>query len=144
MALLVGVITLAVAQSPPTTLANSSFVGTWQGKMNDLPAIDLTVNDAGESLSGFIVFYMHKRSDPNGPWHVEGQDRTPLLVPHVEGKTLTFEVEHHKCHDCTELGPNVKFRMELTGPNEARLWNLEHQHPGKDLGSGLKLLRRTR
>jgi len=64
-------------------------------------------------------------------------------VPRLEGKTLTFEVQHYKCHGRTELGPNVKFRMELTGPNEARRWKLENQDTSKDFGPGLNLVRRT-
>lgn len=71
-----------------------------------------------------------------------GETPTRLLAPLVEGGTLTFEVQHHKCHGCAELGPNVTFRMELTGPNEARLWKLETQDPKKDLDPGLKLVRR--
>src|SRR4029077_4359806 len=66
-----------------------------------------------------------------------------LLVARVEGKTLTFEVEHHKCHECAELGPNVKFRMELAGSNEARLWKLDGQKVDQDLGPGLRLTRRN-
>jgi hypothetical protein len=63
----------------------------------------------------------------------------PLLVPRVEGDVLTFEVEHHKCHDCKELDANAKFRMKLTGANEARIWRLE---PGKTpTDDGLKLVR---
>lgn len=131
-----------VAQSAASVPEKSPFAGTWELKMNDLPGIDLKIDEAGERISGAIVFYYQERNSANGPWHVAGETPVPLLVPHVEGKTITFEVQHHKCHGCTELGPNVKFRMELTGPNEARLWNLENQNTSKDLGPGLKLMRR--
>jgi hypothetical protein len=110
--------------------------------MNDLPGIDLKIEEVGGKVSGTIIFYFQERNDPSQPWHVARQDPVPLLVPHVAGKTLTFEVRHHKCHDCAELGPNVKFRVELTGPNEARLWKLENQDTSNDLGPGLKLVRR--
>ena len=66
----------------------------------------------------------------------------PLLVPGVEGKTLTFEVEHRKCHECVELGQNAEFRMELRGPDEARL-KLDEQRADKGLGPGLRLTRRN-
>ena len=131
------------AQSPAKPSTDAPFVGTWEGKMNDLPGIDLKLKQAGANVSGTIVFYFQERSDPKEPWHVAGESPVPLLVPHVDGKTLTFEVQHHKCHDCPELGPNVKFRIELTGPNEARLWKLEDQNANKDLGPGLKLVRRA-
>jgi len=59
----------------------------------------------------------------------------------VEGKVLTFEVEHDKCHGCTEVGPNAKFRMELITPNEARLWKLDGEERSSD--TGLRLVRKT-
>lgn len=125
--------------------AKPSFAGTWEGKTNDLPGIDLKIEEANGKISGIVTFYFQERSDANAPWHVASEYPVPLLVPHVEGNTLTFEVQHHKCHTCPELGPNVKFRMEITGPNEARLWKLENegQEKNKDLGPGLKLVRRT-
>jgi hypothetical protein len=130
------------AQSTANAPAKSPLAGTWEGKMNNLPGIDLKIDEAGGKIGGVIVFYFQERSNPNEPWHVAGESPVALLVPHVQGKTLTFEVQHHKCHGCAELGPNVKFRMELTGPNEARLWNLENQGTNKDLGPALELVRR--
>ena len=131
----------------PSLLADRKveFAGTWEGKMNDLPGIELKLDEAGGKINGVMTFYFQERSDPNGPWHVASENPVPLLAPHVEGKTLTFEVQHHKCHTCPELGPNVKFRVDLVGPNEARLWKLENedQEKNKDLGPGLKLVRRT-
>jgi hypothetical protein len=108
--------------------------------MNDLPGINLKIQEADRRISGAIVFYLQERGDPNGPWHVAAESAIPLLAPHVEGKTLTFEVQHHRCHGCSELGPNVKFRMALAGPNEARLWNLDEE---TDSGPGVKLIRRA-
>jgi hypothetical protein len=65
-------------------------------------------------------------------------------MPRVEGKTLTFEVQHHKCHTCPELGPNIKFRMELAGPNGALLWKLENEgEKNKEMDPDLKLARRN-
>jgi len=132
-----------VGQSAAKVPGKSSFAGTWEGKMNDLPGIDLKIDEAGGKVSGSIVFYYQERSNENEPWHTAGESPAALLVPHVEGKTLTFEVQHHKCHECTELGPNVRFRIELSGQNEARLWKLGNQDTSKDLGPGLKLLRRN-
>jgi hypothetical protein len=133
------------AQLCASVHAKSSFAGTWEGKMNNLPGIDLKIEETGGKISGIATFYYQERSDANAPWHVAGEHPVPLLTPNVEGNTLTFEVQHHKCHSCPELGPNVKFRMEVTGPNEARLWKLgdEGQENNKDLGPGMKLVRRT-
>lgn len=131
-----------VPQSPAEVSPNSSFAGTWEGKINDLPGVNIRIEATAGKISGTLVFYYQERSNTKEPWHVVGETPTPLLAPLVEGGTLTFEVQHHKCHGCAELGPNVTFRMELTGPNEARLWKLETQDPKKDLDPGLKLVRR--
>ena len=103
-------------------LAASPFAGTWQGTMNDQPAVKLTLEDApGGKVTGTIVFYFQQRGD-DGKWRVvEGGDaKGEILVPEVKGKVLTFEVRHHKSHGSAEYGPNKKFVVELTGPKEAR------------------------
>jgi hypothetical protein len=144
IAALAGLVILLLVQPSMPVHAQSSFAGTWEGKMNDLPGIGLRIDETGGKVSGTVVFYYQERSNTNEPWHVAGESPVPLLAPHAEGKTLAFEVQHHKCHGCAELGPNVKFRVELTGPNEARLWKLEseEQEKNKELGPGLKLVRR--
>jgi len=136
---------LLIAQLSAVADAKPSFAGTWEGKMNDLPAINLKIEDTNGKISGVMTFYFQERRDTSAPWHVASENPVPLLVPHLEGNTLTFEVQHHKCHTCPELGPNVKFRMDLVGANEARLWKLENeeQAKGKDLGPGLKLVHRA-
>jgi hypothetical protein len=140
-----GFVMLLLLQPSMPVHAKSSFAGTWEGKMNDLPGIDLKIDEAGGKVSGTIVFYYQERSNANEPWHVAGESPVPLLAPHVDGRILTFEVQHHKCHTCPKLGPNEKFRMELAGPNEALLWRLENeeQEKNKELGPGLKLVRRS-
>jgi hypothetical protein len=113
--------------------ANPQFAGHWEGKMNGLPGIDLQIDEAEGKITGRIIFYYQERSDPNGPWRTKAEYPATLLAPRVEGQVLTFEVEHHKCHTCKELGPNAKFRMELAGSDEARLWNLEYEREGKEV-----------
>jgi hypothetical protein len=137
---------LATAGRTQETLdgaANSGFVGTWDGeKMNGLPSLDIKIENAGGKLSGVIVFYLQKRKSVDEPWHVEGEAPVTLLSPQLAGKTLTFEVQHHKCHDCAELGPNVKFRVDLVSASEARLWKLDDNSSEAVTGAGLKLTRR--
>jgi hypothetical protein len=132
-----------IAQSGSRMPATPSFDGTWEGKMNDLPAIELKIDDSSGKVNGTIIFYFQERSNPNEPWHVSGGTPGPLLVPHVDGTILTFEVQHHKCHGCAELGPNVRFRVQLAGPSELRLWKLGNQDATKDPGPGLKLVHRV-
>ena len=118
--------------------AEFPFRGTWTGQMNGLPGIDLTIEQTWGKISGFVVFYRQKRASINEPWKVTGEYRTTLLRPRVAGKVLTFETQHHTCDGCEALGPNAKFRFDLTGVDEARFWNLsENPH-----GAGLTLLRR--
>ncbi len=134
---------LLLVQPSTPVHAKSSFAGTWEGKMNDLPGIDLKIEEHDGKVSGHIVFYYQERSDPNGPWRTTAEYPAKLLETREEGNTLIFEVEHHKCHGCTELGPNAKFRMELVGPNVARLWNVLNEEAGKDPGPPMKLVRRS-
>jgi hypothetical protein len=104
----------------------SPFSGTWEGKMNDLPGVDLEIETAGGKVSGVIVFYFQLRGD-DGKWRVNDKSTDRILTPKVRGKTLAFEVIHYKTHGSSERGPNAKFRMELTGENEAVLHKINDQ-----------------
>jgi biopolymer transport protein TolR len=117
----------------------ASFGGTWEGTMNNLPGIDLTIREAGGKIGGSVVFYFQKRADVNSPWHATADPALPLLNPRVSGKILTFEVESRVCDGCKELGPNRTFRMELFGANEARITRLEED--GTEAGPQVKLVR---
>jgi hypothetical protein len=99
--------------------AASQFAGEWEGKMNGLPAVELALRDDGGKVTGTIAFYFQELGE-DGKWRVVG-DKTaqPLIGPQVEGNILTFEVLHHKTHGSSELGPNMRFRFEVTGANEA-------------------------
>ena len=92
--------------------------------MNDLPGVSMIVADAGGGeLGGVVAFYFQMRGD-DGEWRVAGKFSAPLLAAQAEGKVLNFEVQHHKTHSSPEFGPDVKFRTELTGGNEALLYNV--------------------
>lgn len=124
----------------PLVAAASTFVGTWDAKINDLPGIELTIkDDATSKVNGEIVFFFQRRGE-DGKWRVEGEPaRGPLIDPKVTGKFLTFEVRHHKQHGGPEWGPNVKYRLELTGDDELTFRNPE----GKpENGPSIKLRRR--
>ena len=108
----------------------SPFDGMWDGTMNDLPGIRLIVADGGGGeIGGVVTFYFQKRDD-GGPWRVADKFVAPLLAAHAEGKILVFEVQRHKTHGSLEFGPNVKFRAELAGGNEAVLYNLSEPSMG--------------
>ena len=106
--------------------------------MQNLPGVAFRIDETDGNISGTAIFYLLGRSKANEPWHESGKEYSaPLLVPHMDGKILTFEVQRKKCEGCTEPMPNAKFRMELTGANEARLWNLTENSKG----TGLELMR---
>jgi biopolymer transport protein ExbD len=109
--------------------------------MNGLPGIDLNIREDQSKIGGDIVFYFQERAGANSPWRVAAEHAVPLLSSHVTGRVLTFEVEHHLCHGCKELGPNAVFRMELAGINEARLTRLGDDGAEDAEGAQLKLFR---
>lgn len=117
------------AQNAASTGTNSSFAGTWNGKLDDGASLDLVIHQDAGNVSGSALLY----------FQVGGA--VPLLAPHVEGKTLSFETQRHKCMQCEELAPNAKFLMELTGANEASLWMTDEK--GDRSGPEVKLTRRA-
>lgn len=105
----------------------SPFDGTWEGKMNDLPGVNLIVADAGGGQPGGVVaFYFQTRGD-DGEWRVAGKFIAPLLCVTAKDKILNFEVQHHKTRGSPEFGPNVEFRIELAKNNHALLYNVSEE-----------------
>lgn len=99
--------------------------------MNDLAGIKLIVADGGGGrLGGIITFYFQMRDDQRSKWRIGGKAVAPLLSAHMEGTALVFEVQHHKTRGSPEFGPNVKFRAELAGGNEALLYDLSEPSVG--------------
>jgi hypothetical protein len=135
---LASLIALASAMSADKPV--SQFTGTWEGTMNGQPGVEITLAPDGGNIRGTIIFYF-QRLGADGKWHVEGDNRPqPLIDPQMSGNTLNFEVLHHKKHGSGELGPNKKFRLEVTGANEARLREAGTQD---DIpGHGLPLVRK--
>lgn len=126
------------AASQGTLSLKCGFAGTWKGTTNGLPGIELTIREEERKLGGDMVFYFQERADVNSPWKATGEYTAPLLATHRSGNTMTFQVEHHVCHTCKEVGPNVVFRMELEGVNQAKLTRFEED--GSE-GASMKLLR---
>jgi hypothetical protein len=88
------------------------------------------------------VFYFQLR-DAAGKWRVAGQHAAPMLTPVAEDGSLSFEVIHYKAHGSSERGPNVKFRLQLTGANEGVLQRLgDASGSQKHAPEELKLTRR--
>lgn len=119
--------------------AESPFAGVWEGTVNELPGVEIAIHQDAGLLAGTVSFYFQTRPNESEKWRVESKTTLPLLALKVEGSVLTFEAIHHKTHGSGELGPNVRFRVELSGANEAAFSRLG---TSPDPGAGLKLRRR--
>lgn len=114
-----------LAQTSSTSAA--SIEGIWRCQMEDLPAVTLTVTDEGGSLTGAVLFYLHRR-EPGQPVTATPGVPEPLFNPRFDGKTLTFQVSHRRAHPPGSLndGP-VNFALKLDGADRAEFVN-ENEH----------------
>ena len=124
---------------PPLTAADTPFAGTWEGKTNGLPAVELIVRQEAGKITGSIGFYFQIRGE-DGKWRLGEKTSLPVLRPVINGNVLTFESIHRKQHGGTELGPNNRYHVNLAGANEMRLNILKDGTPVNGT-SGLKLAR---
>jgi hypothetical protein len=100
----------------------SAIVGVWRAQMDGLPAITLNVTDETGTLSGAVLFYLHRR-DPGQPVTSSPGIPEPLMNPKFDGKTLTFQVSHRRAHPGSVNTPPVSFRLRIVGPNKGELVN---------------------
>ena len=109
------------------TASTASIVGIWRCQMEGLPAITLTLTDEGGSLTGAVLFYLHRR-EPGQPVTATPGVPEPLFNPRFDGKTLTFQVSHRRAHPPGSLndGP-VNFALKLDGADRAEFVN-ENEH----------------
>jgi hypothetical protein len=122
--------------------ADSLVVGTWRGKLHNLPAVVLIVKDEGGKVSGTILFYFLHRNTEHEPWQVDIKHSMllPLIDPKFDGKTISFWVSHKEAHPPRTLNDlPSSFVMRLTGKGEAELLNLSENE-----GPGLKMVRDER
>lgn len=77
---------MAFVYAPPASFGRtdhsvSPFLGTWEGRMNDQPAVEITLTTEGGKIAGSIIFYL-QRLGKDEKWHVEGDHRAqPLIDP---------------------------------------------------------------
>ena len=119
------------AQPGGGTNANASpLEGVWRCEMHGLPAVTLTVTNEGGSLTGAVLFYLH-RTEPGKAETATPGVPEPLFNPKFNGKTLTFEVSHRRAHPPGSLqdGP-VNFALKIDGPDKAEFVN-ESEHDPK-------------
>ena len=115
--------------SRPSDASLAPVVGVWRAQMEGLPAMTLTVTDEGGSLTGAVLFYLHRR-EPGQPATATPGVPEPLSHPQFDGKTLMFQVSHRRAHPPGSLqdGP-VTFRLMLDGAGNAALVNESEPDP---------------
>ena len=143
MVRLTSVVTISLAAVMFAFPAVISIIGTWEGKENGLPSVEVRLGNKNGQISGTISFYFQTRGD-DGKWHLNGNPFTvPILSPKLEGSVLRFETIHHREHDSPELGPNNKYRVTFLGPTQARLQVFRHGANEDSSAPGFILTRRN-
>ena len=80
----------AASQSIDKPFIHPAWTGVWQGNLDGVPAVILTLaNDAGEA-NGTIVFHAIKKE--NGHAFSFSTEPHTLIHPRIEGNTLSFQV----------------------------------------------------
>jgi len=110
----------------PSASSNASVapvLGIWRCQMEGLPAVTLTMTNEGGTLTGAVLFYLHRR-DPGQPVTATPGVPEPLFNPTFDGKTLTFQVSHRRAHPPGSLEDTpVTFQLKLDGTDKAELVN---------------------
>ena len=118
--------------APSSSVQNTAnFVGVWRGQFDNLPGVDLVIDNEGGTLHGAILFYLHKRPDSNSPYTSTAGLPGPLLNIRAGAQTLHFQVSHRLAHPPRTLNdPPMNFNLRLTGPDQAELLNGSEGAPG--------------
>ena len=109
----------------------SSLVGEWHGTDNNLPIIDLNIQQNAGQTTGSAVFYMIKRNSDGGKPYVDGQATGPMENLNYSPEKLSFEM-HRRDRSL------VTFRVELVDSGHARLFRTSDDGPE---GAGFPLVR---
>ena len=92
---------------------NAVWVGVWQGELDGQPGVTLTLAEDTGELGGTVVFNAVSRE--GGSAHVIGSEAHVLLHPHVDGRTLSFQVKQ------TRNNREVQVAVTITADGKAQL-----------------------
>jgi hypothetical protein len=109
----------------------SSLSGKWRGTENNLPLMDLTIEQDASRVSGSAIFYVIKRNTDGSNPRVDGQAAGPMENVKYEPEQLSFDMHRPD-------GSVVSFRVELADANHAKLFRTSDHAPE---GSGFPLVR---
>ncbi len=90
---------------------NANWIGVWEGKLEGLPDVTLTLADDTGEMGGTVVFNAvdspHKR--------IITSKAHLLMHPHIDGSTLSFEVlragDSHTVHLTVKLTEDGKAQL---------------------------------
>jgi hypothetical protein len=112
---------------PSNATVSAPITGIWRCQMNGLPAVTLTMTDEGGSLTGAVLFYLHRREPGQQETATPGVPE-PLFNPKFDGQTLTFQVSHRRAHPPGSLqDAPMTFQVRLIAPDKAELINDQNQ-----------------
>jgi hypothetical protein len=109
----------------------SSLVGEWHGTDNNLPTVDLNIQQDTGQTTGSVVFYLIKRNDNGGNPYVAGQAVGPMENLNYAPEKLSFDM-HRRDRSL------VSFRVELVDSGHAKLFRTSDHAPE---GTGFPLVR---
>jgi hypothetical protein len=79
------------AQSIDKPFVHPAWSGVWQGDLDGVPAVTLTLADDAGEANGTIVFHAIK-NDSGHPYSFSTEPHT-LIHPRLEGSTMSFQVK---------------------------------------------------
>lgn len=96
--------------------SSTAFTGTWLGKVNDLPAIVLTVTNSGGTVGGRITFLSQTEQ-----WTpVNTETRLTLSDVTIEGNKLSFKLAQPSAQP-GDTKPPAMFEFVQTAATEGKL-----------------------
>jgi hypothetical protein len=122
------IVIVGVATAANEKETDAAILGVWRGELDSLPAVTLNITEEAGPLQGAILFYLIRRDEGKPPTSSPGIPE-PLFNPYFDGKSLTFQLSHRRAHANTSSDPPTTFRLDLTGPDEAKLVRIPQDGP---------------
>jgi hypothetical protein len=122
------VVAVAATATANEKKADGAILGIWRGELDNLPAVTLNITEEAGPFQGAILFYLIRRDEGKLPTSSPGVPE-PLFKPRFDGKSLTFQLSQRHAHSDTSSDPPVTFRLDLTGPDEAKLVRIPRDGP---------------
>lgn len=108
-AFLIATTTIAIQSSTP-----SNWTGVWQGELDGLPSVVLTLATDSGQLQGTLV--LNGINNNSGSSHISVREAHVLLHPALNGNSLSFAVKRQR-----GAGTTMEFTVEQTSGNSAKI-----------------------